>query len=185
MADANTKVELGPLHDAIRLQIETAFTGFKTVEFYRDDEAEGMATPACLLELTETEPQPEMDVGTQQWSTLLRFEARIIMAHRGPATALALRRAATALATWLNLRRWGPETPGDPCQVIACESDEFSPVMDKFKVWRVEWVQRVDLGEPVWKNDGVVPEALYSWAPEIGIPHEGKYIPLDGGAALP
>lgn len=186
MADANTEVSLEALHTAIRDQIAAAFPAFRTVEFYRDDESETMPTPACLLEMVEAEPQPESDVGTQQWPVLLRFEARIVMAHRSGATPLEIRKAATALATWLNLRRWGPATPTDPCQVIACEPDEFAPLLAKFKAWRVEWVNRADLGESVWMNvGGVVPDALYSWAPDIGAAHVDDYTQVDNGAVVP
>lgn len=185
MADAATEVDLEALHTAIRDQIAAAFPAFRTVEFYRDDESETMPTPACLLEMTEAEPQPESDTGTGQWSALLRFEARIIMAHRSGTTPLEVRKAATALATWLRLRRWGADVPTDPCQVIACEPDEFAPLLAKFKAWRIEWVNRADLGESVWKNDGVVPESLYSWAPDVGAAHVDDYRPIDGGAAVP
>jgi len=186
MADANTEVTLEALHTAIQLQIAAAFPDFRTVEFYRDDEDERMSTPACLLEMSEAEPQPERDSGTGQWSVQLRFEARIVMAHRDGTTPLEVRKAATALATWLNLRRWGADAPGDPCQVIACEPDEFAPHQPRFRVWRVEWVQRVDLGESAWLNPGgAVPDAFYSWAPQIGAAHEEDYRPLANGVQLP
>ncbi|HKY46145.1 MAG TPA: hypothetical protein VJM50_23845 [Pyrinomonadaceae bacterium] len=176
MADANTEVDLQALHEAIRSQIAAAFPSFKTVEFYRDDEDEKMPTPACLLHMTEAEPAPEQDAGTGQWPALLRFEAHIIMAHRSDVTPIEIRKAATAVATWLHLRRWGPATPTDPCAVIACEPDEFAPNLDKFKVWRVEWVNMAMLGVSAWHNDGTIPDdALYSWSPEIGIGHEDDY----------
>lgn len=174
MADANTEVTLDQLHDAIRAAVVAAFPDFVTVEFYRDDEDEKMPTPACLLELTEAEPMPETDSGTGQWHTLLRFDARIVMAHRGAATRLNVRKAATALATWLHLKRFG--VPMDPVQVIACEPDEFAPNLDKFAVWRVEFATLVMLGETAWTNDGTVPtQVLYSWSPKIGTGNESEY----------
>lgn len=186
MADANTTVTLDQLHTAVRDAIAAAFPSFQTVEFYRDDESQSIPTPACLLEMTEAEPQDAMDAGTGQWPTLLRFEARIIMPLRTPAVRLEIRKAATALATWLHLRRWGAAAPADECHVIACEPDEFAPEIERFAVWRVEWVQLAMLGETAWTNDGTVPtDVLYSWVPEIGIPHEGDYKPLEDGPVMP
>lgn len=180
MADGNTEVDLAVLHAAIRDQIAAAFPAFKTVEFYRDDQDEGIPTPACILEMSEAEPDPDNDAGTGQWPALLRFEARIIIADRHSDTRMRIRLAATSLAAWLNLRHWGAATPTDACQVIACEPDEFAPNLDKFKVWRVEWVNPAFIGLSAWHNDGVTPDdALYSWSPDIGIPHKDKYESVD------
>ena len=180
MADGNTEVDLTVLHEAIKSQIAAAFPAFKTVEFYRDDETETVPTPACILQLSEAEPSPPDDAGSGQWPALLRFEARLIFAHRDAGTYMRVRLAATSLAAWLYQRHWGPATSTDACQVIACEPDEFAPQLDKFKVWRIEWVNPAWIGVSAWHNDGEPPEdALYSWAPDIGIPHEDDYIPAD------
>ncbi|WP_243857834.1 hypothetical protein [Xylella fastidiosa] len=40
--------------------------------------------PACLLTLSEIEPAPENDAGTGQFPALLRFQARLVLGHRGP-----------------------------------------------------------------------------------------------------
>ena len=180
MADADTEVTLDELHTAIRDGIAAQFDAFKTVEFYRDDEDEQIPTPACILEMSEAEPQPHANCGTGQWPVLLRFAARIIMPKRTPAVRLEIRKAATALATFLNLRHW-PNVNCDEAQVIACEPDEFAPNLDRFAVWRVEWVHLAFLGESAWINlGGVVPtDALYSFAPRIGIPYKDEYVPLD------
>lgn len=178
MADANTEVTLDELHDAIVAQIVAAFPAFVTVDFYPDDESEQIATPACMLEMTEAEPIPENNAGTGQWPALARFEARIIMSSRAGATSKReVRKAAVAFATWINLRRLtGIAT--DPCQVIACEPDEFAPHVDRFVTWRVEWVMPAMFGESVWKNDGAIPQAFFSFAPDIGVPNEPKYVEL-------
>jgi hypothetical protein len=179
MADANTTVTLDELHDAIRAAVAAAFPSFQTVEFYHDDEDQAFPTPACFMEMTEAETD-EANSGTGQWHALLRFEARIVMPNRSAGVRLEIRKAATAFATWLNLRRWGAAAPGDECRVIACEKDEFAPQVDKFAVWRVEWVQLVMLGETAWTNDGVVPtDVLYSFVPLVGDGNEGEYKPLD------
>jgi len=175
MADADTQIDLEALHSAIASQIAEAFPSFETVEFYREDERESFPTPACLLELTEAEPAPSQDAGTGQWPALLRFEARVIMSARQPQAKLEIRKAATALATWLNKRRF-IGMPTDPCEVIACERDEWAPKRDNFETWRVEWVQLAMLGVSEWKNEGVVPEVVYlGRSPDIGAAHVDDY----------
>ena len=181
MADIDPEVNFDTLHDAIKNGIAAAFPDFKTVEFYRDDEETLFPTPACLLAMTEAEPQPEEDAGAGQFPALLRFEAHIVMGHRSPATHAAVRKAAMALATWLYRKRHFP--PCDEIQVIAVEPDEFAPHAGKFMIWRVEFVMLAFFGETAWKNDGTVPEnVLYSWAPKIGIGNEPYYteLPLPG-----
>lgn len=179
MADANSEMTLDALHTAITAAIAAAFPDFKTVEFYRDDEAE-FATPACLLEMIEVEPRRDRDAGTQQLPALLRFDARIIMAKRSATVPLEIRKAAAALAAWLYLRRF-PGVFTDEVDVIACEPDEFAPHLDRFTVWRVEFVALAFLGETAWKNDGTIPtDVRYSFAPNIGIGHESDYKPATG-----
>lgn len=174
MADIDPEVNFDDLHDAIKSRIVAAFPDFQTVEFYRDDEDALFPTPACLLAMTEAEPNPEADAGTGQFPVLLRFEASIIMGHRSPDTHRNVRKAAIALATWFyQLTRF---PPCDRVQVIACEPDEFAPKADKFVVWRVEFVMNAFFGETAWKNDGTVPtDVMFSWSPEIGSGNEDKY----------
>lgn len=178
MADIDPEVNFDALHDAIKAGIAAAFPDFKTVEFYRDDEDSLFPTPACLLAMTEAEPQPDSDAGTGQLPLLLRFEASIVMAHRSPATHKAVRKAAIALAAWLYQKKRFP--PCDPVQVIAVEPDEFAPKADKFCVWRVEFVMLGFFGETGWTNDGTVPtDVRYSFAPDVGNGNEDAYQPVD------
>lgn len=179
MANANTEVSLDAMQTAIAAEIAAAFPAFKTVEFDREDEDENLPCPACLMEFTEAEPAPSDDAGTGQWPALARFEARVILNARKTAKA-EVKKAAVALATWLYNRRFrGIFT--DPCQVIACEPDEFSPHVDKFRVWRIEWVMPAMFGDSAWfdpEDDPATfpyPTPMFSCVPAIGPGHEGDY----------
>lgn len=160
MADINTEVTIDAILTAAKTQIAAAFPAFRTVDVHRDSE-ERVPAPACMIELTEIEPQPDQDAGTGQLPAMLRFEARIVMQHRDASTALEIRNAAASLACWLNLRRWGPTARGDAIRVIACEPDEYKPAQPGQKVWRVEWVQLALLGESVW----IGPDSGYTATP--------------------
>lgn len=178
MADANLQVALDEMQEAIAASVTAAFPAFRTVEFDRDDESEAFPTPAWIGSFVEGEPNPSADCGTGQWPALARFEARIILSARKGGAKLEVRKAATAFAAWLNLRRF-PGVMADPCEVIACEPDEFSPHLEKFEVWRVEWVIPCFFGETAWTPGPEITEAWYSFAPDIGAAHVDDYTKIE------
>lgn len=191
MANANTEIDLAELHQAIETAIRDQFPALKTVEFYREEDDRKPPAPeqlpACLLEMSEMEPEPDDDPGTDQLAVNARFEARLIISFREPRAKLEIRRLAAAFAAWLRLKRWphptkpGRTLPTGPAQVIAILPDDFGPELDRYEVWRVEWLQPIHLGKGTWNDEGVVPGAplygspLYSWAPDIGFGHENDY----------
>lgn len=176
MANANTEVTLPQLQEAVEAAVRAAFPQFKTVEFDRDDEDENIPLPACLLSFVEAEPAPDADAGTGQWPALARFEAHVLFNARR-SERVEVKIAAVALAAWLNLRRF-PGVNVDPCQVIACEPDEFAPNVESRRAWRVEWVMPAMFGNSAWacEGDGAAPRSFFSFAPWIGIPHEDRYV---------
>lgn len=175
MADTNTDISLETLHTAIRDQIAAQFPDLATVAFYQDDEDHQLPMPACLLTLSEIEPAPENDAGTGQFPALLRFQARLVLGHRGPSTHLQARLAAAALGTWLYQRRWRG-VPTDPCRVIAIYPDEFNAALDRYVVWTVEWQQPVFLGNSAWTHAGTLPTNLWlSFTPQTGPSVQDSY----------
>ncbi|WP_323162859.1 hypothetical protein [Stenotrophomonas maltophilia] len=183
MADANNDVTIEGIHDAIERAVRNAFPDFRVVEFYRDDEGERMPTPACVMEMTECEPSPEInDGGSGKMACNLRFEARIIMQVRDKRVALELRKSAAAFATWLHQLGRFPGVSTDAIQVIAADPDDWMPANGGFRAWRIEWVVPALLGVDVWKNDGAVPQAFFSFAPDIGQDNRGEYQPIGGDA---
>lgn len=183
--NADTHVDLEKLHNAIVADIKAQFPQLLTVEFYQDDpeSRKGLPIPACLLRLSEMESDNEDDPGTEQLAVVATFEAYFIINNiRTPKAALEIRKLAAAFMAWLRKRRWSnpdnPEKklPTGPANVVGGFPDDFSPELDKFDVWRVEWQQIIHLGESVWNDDGVTPsEVFVSWSPDIGFGHEGDY----------
>lgn len=181
MANADTDVTIRQVHEAQIAALTAQFPAFKTVEAYRQDESERISTPALLLEMIEIEPTDEISSGGNgKMPAYLRFEGRIIMQVRSKTAAMEARIAAGALLTWLYQRRI-PGLKTDPVVVIGAEPDDFAPAHGGFMAWRVEWAVPVLLGEDAWKSDGVVTEALYSFAPDIGAANEHKYRPISSG----
>jgi len=187
MTHPNTEVDLAELHQAILADIRAAFPQFKTVAFYREETDRKpfppADLPACLLELDVLEPQPDEDPQTEQLPVLAQFEARLVVGFRTPDAKMAIRLLAAQFATWLRRRRWNhpraitPKLPTGAAQVTACMADHFSPSLDQFEVWRVEWSQFLTLGATVWTNEGTIPTELWlGWAPAVGAEHEADYV---------
>ena len=179
MADT---VDIDVLHTAIVDSIKAKFPAFRSVEFYREDEEQKFPTPAVVLEMTEIEPaDPSEATGTPHTAVDLRFEARVILPRTNKDVKLDTRRLALAFAAWINTRRWR-DCPGGPARLIGAIPDAFSANAESFEVWMIEWVQLHFVGDdPDWDDSGIYGEdALYSFVPQIGIPHEPDYEYADG-----
>lgn len=179
MATDSPSPTLDTLHGAIESAIRARFPDFATVQFYRDAGTEGMPTPACLLEMTRCDRAREGNDGTGLLQAVLRFEARVVVAAGSTAGALQLRNAAIALATWLHqLGRFHGACSG-AIDVIAALPEDAATAQAGLRSWVVEWSLPVALGDNAWEEVGaVVPQASYSFAPEIGRAHEARYQPL-------
>lgn len=186
MADANTQVSLADFHTAVVSDIHAAFPDLATVQFYREeDDRKPLAEsdlPACLLQVTEFETVPEEDGGTGQLPVQMRCEARLVLSFKTPAAKLAIRTLAAAFAAWMRKRRFtnpndtAKKLPTGAAEVVGAYADDFSPELDQFEVWRVEWLQGADLGATVWGPGDAPPTVvLASFSPAVGTPHVGAY----------
>lgn len=186
MADANTQITLADFHTAVVSDIHAAFPGLATVQFYREeDDRKPLAAadlPACLLQVTEFETVPEEDGGTGQLTVQMRCDARLVLSFKTPAAKLEIRTLAANFAAWLRKRRFvdpnnaARKLPTGPAEVIGGYTDDFSPELDQFEVWRVEWMQTADLGATVWTPGDAQPQTvLASFSPAVGAPNVGAY----------
>ena len=179
---ANTTITLDEFYAAVVADIRAAFPFFVTVEFDREDRAE-VPLPALLLEIPSFDSADDIDPGTGEWACSARIEARLMFAFRDEQVKLKCRKVATALAAWLRSRRFqrvgapaGEKLPTGPAQVLTAERDDFDPTLDKFDVWRVDWLQVMHFGENVWAEGEFIEQAAFvGFAPEIGSLHENKY----------
>lgn len=183
MAYPNTEIDLDALHQAILDNISATFPDLVTVDDYREDRKPLTPSqlPACLVELVELEPSQEDDPGTEQVACWAGFEAHFIIGFRTPEAKRAIRKRAAQFIVHLRNQRWGMPVGGAlPGRGY---DDPFTPELDQFEVWTVEWRQLVHLGKSVWNNDGTRPDVdgvMIGYAPDIGPPHEDDYVPLDG-----
>jgi hypothetical protein len=187
MANANTEINLDALFSVIEEEIRRQFPDFLSVEFDREEASAPPAAPACILEMTEAEKYQDQDPGTEQLAMTCRFEARLLIAFNQPRAKSEVRKLALAFAAWMHLRRWGMQgQPTGPAEIIGAYRDDFSPVLDKYEAWRVEWTQEIHIGQSVWTDEGTPPAAyirldpaadprIYT-QPEI---MDGKHHPID------
>jgi len=172
----DTALDLNALHDAIVASIAAQFPALATVEDYRTDR-DRLNVPAVLVELTELEPVPDEDPMTEQLPALARFDARIVLGFRTPSVQREVRNLAAALAHHIHQQRFGQAVGA--AEVTAIVPDDFSPELDQFEVWRVEWQHAVHIGVSVCDNDGETPVPVYSYVPDIGPGNDGDYRPIE------
>ncbi|MCK0743567.1 hypothetical protein [Chromohalobacter nigrandesensis] len=176
--NADTQITLDSLHQAVLDAITAAFPAIKTVEDYPDDR-QRIQVPAALVELTELAAVPDDDPGTGQLALEAQFELRYVLGWRGVNQGRAIRAQVAALAHFIHQQQWG--LPVEPARVAVCEPDEFSPELDQYLVWRIDWSQIVHIGENEWIDDGTPPtEVWVGVSPLIGPEHEAFYTRQDG-----
>lgn len=176
--NADTEITLDDYHDGVIDALRTAFPDLATVDDYPNDR-QRVQVPAALVEVTEMLAVPDDDPGTGQLALELQVELRYIVGWRGANQGRLVRRNAAALAHFIQQNQWG--LPVEPARVLACEPDEFSPELDQYIVWRIEWAQIVHIGENEWLDDGTPPtEVWVGIAPLVGPEHEEHYTRQDG-----
>ena len=153
--DVNTGTDLAAMHQAITTALAAAFTGVH-VEFYREDrknlpmgDGVGASPPKAyvLLQLSELDAA-EHDPGTEQQAMVARFEAEIVTRALLPQAKLEARILAGSMAAFLRKQsRWLGVLNG-AIQVVGCYRDAFSPELDQYEVWRVEWTQHPPVQAP-------------------------------------
>lgn len=183
MATDTPSSTLDALHAAIEAAIRARFPDLATVEFYREANNDALPTPACLLAMTRCDRGKDSDDGGGQLQAVLRFEARISVQSAAAGAALQLRRTAVTLATWLHQLGRFPGAPSGAIEVIAALPEDAAVAQPDLRTWIVEWSVPIALGGNAWEDaDDVVPQASYSFAPQIGRAHESHYQPLAEGA---
>lgn len=187
--DRLSGTNLAALHEAIVEVSATAFPGVH-FEFYREDRKNmpmgtGLAgadpKAYVLMELAEFDAG-DMDPGTEQQAMVARFEANIVMKALRTDAKVQVRALAGAFAAFL--RRQSRFKPEDVLQgaarVVGCYKDDFSPELDQFEVWRVEWTQDVWFGDATEPAPPIPTQVLFSYVPIVGIPYEPEYMDITG-----
>lgn len=111
--------------------------------------------PAILLDIAEIEPGE--DRGTDQLNVIVHFEARIIMSDQD--SPINLWMMVQGVLRWLFDYEW-PERGLGKAKFKSAVPDNFSPDLSGHRVWLVEWVQEIRIGENVWVGEAPIIEQL-------------------------
>lgn len=198
--------DLAAMHTAIVTASAAAFPGVH-FEFYRQDRKAlpfGNGTPGqnpaayCLLELSEMDAS-EFDPGTTQQAVAARFEAQFVIKSMQDNARVTIRALAGSYAAFLRRQSRWPGVLNGSMRVVGVYKDDFSPELDQFEVWRVEWVQDIWLGAGVdvfvvpgsqtaSGNPELLPgmpaptvrptQPLFSFVPLVSAAYEPEYQPV-------
>jgi hypothetical protein len=177
MAGTDQGTDIDALHQGILNSLASQFPQLHTIQDYPDDRRR-IQSPAVLLELTEFTPVTDDQSGTEQMVVDALFELRYIVGFRGENQGRLIRRNVAAMAQFIHHQRWGH--PVQPAQVSVCEPDEFSPDLDQYLVWRIEFSHQIFLGKSVFVDDSVRPDEVYVGVdPYTGPDWEHRYTRVD------
>ncbi len=194
MQDNYPDLDLGVLLEAIVADIKARFPSMVNVQFFADEPEERveLTVPAILLEVSEMEVDTDSDPGTEQLAVNLSFSAFVVISGlQDGNTKLQIRQLAAALVSWLRMRHWrDPSNPGtdeepnylqsDPAMPVGAYRDDFSPELDRYEVWRVDWEQRVYLGHSVFDTTFLPSKVWLGLDPDIGAEHREDYVQVAG-----
>ena len=167
-------IKLGEALDAVVAALTAKFPVVHSV-VAEDESHTDLRLPAIIVQISEIEPTPDADQHEGQFPCNVHFEARIILGHRTPKVRRLICEGSAGVAAFVHNNRMG--VPWGAGVVLACEPDEFAPQVDKFDVWRVEWVHAANVGPFLALPDEFQPTQVFlSRAPEIGVPHESDYV---------
>lgn len=182
MADEMDGVDLECLHQNIQERFQAQFPQFKLIEFYREEEERRPPSPeqlpALFLALSEFELDIENDMGSEQLPLIARFEARVIDTFDQDNAKLKIRTLTTQLAYYIfkNKRfHISKDCMAGPAVLDAIEQDNFSPELDRYKVWRIDFSVQINIGDNIWKQEGQTPIPVFNYAPVIGTQHLTDY----------
>lgn len=189
------ELNLADVFKAIENDIKKRFPSLVNVVFFPDEPQSStqMPVPACLLDVSEMEVDLEVDPGTEQLPVRLSFSAfMVISAMTDGNTKLQIRLMAAALVSFLKFRHWvdhnSPGTdnepnylPSDPAIPVGAYRDDFTPGMDRFEVWRVDWEQVFYFGKSVFDTSFLPSRVWLGLSPDIGEGKESEYTELNNG----
>lgn len=143
-------IDLDAMHETIVEAIHARFPVFNEVADYARI-AKSAKAPSCYVQMTGA--TPTADPGTDQLRLNLSWEALLVFGFRAEKAKRSARVAAVELALFIKGQRWGIEC--GPALVQDIQLDGFSPELDQYECWRIDWTQEVNVGPNVWAGVAV------------------------------
>lgn len=108
--------------------------------------------PAIFLDIAEM--AFGIDAGTEQVPLVLHWEARIIFPDA--VEDLMVWSLVSAVMLALFNSPW-PNRDVGRVELKQATPDDFSPDLTGYRVWLIEWVQTIRVGDSPWRAEGIVP----------------------------
>ncbi len=147
---------LTELHKAICRILKKEIPAIQACEVYPTIRREIIA-PAVFVELVSLEPGK--DPGTEELALRARFEARIVVDGTVEDSQVAVRELAAAVARVVNKNTWNVENVSAG-EFISGGGVDFSPELDAYLVWMVEWVHTIHVGRSIWEKGKFRPHKI-------------------------
>lgn len=130
-----------------------------------------LRVPAIHIEIEGFDPMQE--AGDSRLLADVHFQARCLVDPSQDRAELIARALAARLAVALHeIRR--PVPGHGHIRLLSAGDDAFSPEVDGYLVWMLEFNIEIALGE--LELPGVTPSEIHiSWSPQIGAAHEDDY----------
>lgn len=114
-----------------------------------------LTLPALVVELVELEP--DTDPGTGELALRGHWEARLVTLESESETQAW--ELVSAILYRLFTASWTLENVG-LVHIKNVARDHFSPEFQGHRIWLIEWVQPLRLGENSWSTEGIVPQEV-------------------------
>lgn len=148
-----TPVNIDTLHAQIQDWLNDAFPSCSVSLYPRPGEK--ITTPAILIELDDIVTDDPDDVGTEQLSATINFNAYVVLDYKS-GKKQAVKSLAAAVLAYVRGKRWS--CPVGAANAIGAYPDIIAGREDDYEVMRVEFSHEAFLGVDVWTADQLLDE---------------------------
>jgi len=168
-------IHLDDFHDAVVASLES-IGWLNSVEAYPEHQTE-LVGPCAFFSVIDWEFAEEQPMNGQI-AVDLSCELLVVFGRDDSGYQKSIRNAAMAICAKVHGNRWGLQV--EPAVLKGASPDGFTPELDAYAVWRIEWQQRAEIGIDQYHDDGsgfVPTTIMVSQSPHIGAGNEGHYEP--------
>lgn len=165
-------IHLTDYHNKVTQWLADNLPWLKSVESYPETQT-ALVTPCAFFAVMDWE-RSEYQPMNGQMAVTLNCEILAVLGMADAQYQLEVRNAAMAIGLKVEEARFG--MPIEPAVFVSAEPDAFNPELDDYAVWSIRFNQDVEVGEDVFKPEGLTPSTVkVGFSPDIGNANEDKY----------
>lgn len=165
-------IHLTDYHQAVKQWLADNLPWLNSVDCYPETQT-ALKAPCAFFgvmdwERSETQPM------NGQLAVTLNCEILAVLGMAEAQYQLEIRNAAMAIGLKVEESRFGMAI--EPAVFVSAEPDAFNPELDEYAVWSIRFNQDVEVGEDVFKPEGLTPTMVkVGYSPDIGQANTDKY----------